>query len=688
MPAKPEASTLSQRDKDLLGKIRTLVEEHLSEEHFGVSELATSLGMSRSNLLRKLQKLAGMSVSQFIREIRLEEARKLLHEGEHNVSEISFLVGFGSSSYFIKCFREKFGHPPGEYLAQGREPEPTPGRPGLRSRWGWPVLAFLGLALIALGIRSLLGRTSAAMEKSIAVLPFVNDSSDSTNLYIVNGLMESILDHLQKIEDLRVVSRTSVEKYRGQGKRIPEIARELDVNYIVEGSGQKIGEELLLHVQLIDARADRHLWSQRYRRGTEDVFRLQQDVAAQIAREVEVIVTPEEKARMERIPTKDLVAYDHFLKGQEFYYRSTREGLMEAIPYFQKAIELDPGFARAHASLAFCYYLLDFRQAEQTRGDLLRIHAEKAMELDSQLSYSQLARAMVEIHDGTPAAAVPYLEKALEFQPNSATVINILSDFYANTLPHTEKYLQYALKGIQLDIGSKDSLTASYVYLHTGNALVQTGFLEEGNEFIQRSLSFRPGNVYAAQVDAYLQFALHDDLEETRRRLMKIEAEDPGWIEILEEIANTCFYLGDWECAYAYYHRTLDKEQQLRLNAYSGEYAKMAHVAKSLGRLDEADSLLHAYKAWADATGSIYKELSLAAFYSSTGSRSQALAHMQNYASQDNFNYWIYRFLQVDPLFDFLRGDAIFEEALGEIQRKFQESHIRVKALLREQDLI
>ena len=129
-------------------------------------------------------------------------------------------------------------------------------------------------------------------------MPFKNDSADSTNVYIVNGLMESILNNLQKIENLRVISRTSVEKYRTQQKTIPEIARELGVSYLVEGSGQKAGDKILLNIQLIDAKSDKHLWAEQYARETGDIFELQQEVAKKIAGEIEVIITPEEVNRI------------------------------------------------------------------------------------------------------------------------------------------------------------------------------------------------------------------------------------------------------------------------------------------------------------------------------------------------------------------------------------------------------
>ena len=166
-----------------------------------------------------------------------------------------------------------------------------------------------------------------SLEKSIAVLPFKNESNDSTNLYFVNGLMEASLGNLQKIEDLRVISRTSVEKYRNSNQNISEIAAELDVSYIVEGSGQKVGDQVMLNIQLIDAVTDTRIWGEQYTHKVVDVFAVQKEVAKKIADAIEARVTPSELEQIDKKPTENLVAYDYYLKAQEPFNRKTEEGL-------------------------------------------------------------------------------------------------------------------------------------------------------------------------------------------------------------------------------------------------------------------------------------------------------------------------------------------------------------------------
>jgi AraC-like DNA-binding protein len=205
---------LSARDNDFLGKINEIIEEHISNELFGVSELAREIGMSRSNLLRRIKKLTNLSVSQYISQYRLKRAMELLKQNAYTVSEVSYQVGFNSTSYFIKCFREFYGYPPGE-AGTREEKENGSSREKRLLKKRLVLIVGFGLLMLSASLLFMLVKPGASFrtkgEKSIAVLPFKNDSNDSTNLYIINGLMESVLNDLQKIEDLRVISRTSAE---------------------------------------------------------------------------------------------------------------------------------------------------------------------------------------------------------------------------------------------------------------------------------------------------------------------------------------------------------------------------------------------------------------------------------------------------------------------------------------------
>ncbi|MGB5500027.1 MAG: helix-turn-helix domain-containing protein, partial [Maribacter sp.] len=335
----------SSNRTDFIEKAKAIILQNLANDQFGVSELADAMNMSRSNLLRKIKKQTQLSASQFIRQVRLKEGMELLQQTSLTVSEISYQVGFGSTSYFIKCFREQYGYPPGEVGKGTIEGENEPVKQPFFKKYRLQIISAVSAIVVVVSFLLFSKKDIIAkveIEKSIAVLPFINESSDSTNLYFVNGLMESALNKLQKIEDLRVISRTSVEKYRNTNKALPEIAKELNVNYIVEGSGQRVGDEVLLNIQLIEASSDRHIWAEQYSRKVVDIFALQNEVAKKIADAIQVMVTPAELEQIEKKPTENLLAYDYYLQALDPYYSRTKEGLEKAIPLFEKAIEHDP----------------------------------------------------------------------------------------------------------------------------------------------------------------------------------------------------------------------------------------------------------------------------------------------------------------------------------------------------------
>ncbi|WP_372753986.1 helix-turn-helix domain-containing protein [Labilibaculum sp.] len=679
-------------ENDFLVKITSVIEKNISDEKFGVSELASEIGMSRSNLLRKIKKASNLSVSQFIRKVRLKKALELLQENSLNVSEISYQVGFGSVSYFIKCFREQYGFSPGETTKQNSQDEESywlePDKGKNRMFFIGILALFLLIVALAYVIFKPAEQEVILMEKSIAVLPFKNDSNDSTNLYIINGLMESILTKLQKIEDVRVISRTSVEKYRNNLKSSAEIARELNVNYFVEGSGQKIGNQIQLTVQLIEARSDKHLWAEQYKKDTKDIFSLQQDVAKNIAMNIKAIITPEEEEQINKVPTDNLIAYDYFLKGLDFFYQGKRETLEKAIVWFKKAIQHDPEFARAYADIAMAYYYLDIARADKEHSSQINENADKALLYDSKLAQSLVAKALYYMNKREYEKAIPYLEKALHYNPNSTQVINFLSDYYTTYMPNTAKYLEYALKGIRLDIAAQDSVTASYIYLHVSNAFVQTGFVDEAELYINKSLDYNPENLFSEYVKAYILYAKNQDLEKTRDLLLAAFAKDSTRLDILQEIGKIHFYLRDYESSYVYYKHFVAAKDKYNLSIYPHENIKIARVYKEVGMKEESKKLLKAYFEYASHDKSIYKNASLAVYYSQVGNVEKALEHLELFSEEENYQYWLLLFLEKDPLIDSIKNRPEFKRIVKKIKRKFWEDHTKVKLSLEKKGLL
>lgn len=221
----------------------------------------------------------------------------------------------------------------------------------------WKIASYISfVVIVALIVLHLIPRSNKkeALEKSIAVLPFINNSPDAENEYFIHGTMEAILDNLAKIEDLRVVSLTSVLQYRGNPKPIPEIAKEMNVGYILEGSLQKDGDKIQLMLQLIDGVNDEHLWSSPYNREIEigQIFNLQSEIAELVAKEIEAVITPEEKQLIERRPTDNMEAWDLYLKAKYEFGTYTNSGTNRGFEYMKQAIALDSSFAHAYSGLA------------------------------------------------------------------------------------------------------------------------------------------------------------------------------------------------------------------------------------------------------------------------------------------------------------------------------------------------
>ncbi|MBL7857425.1 MAG: helix-turn-helix domain-containing protein [Cyclobacteriaceae bacterium] len=685
-------------EKDFLSQLTAIIEKNIANEQFGVSELADEMNMSRSNLLRKVKKETNLSVSQLISQVRLKRGMELLRTSSSNVSEVSHQVGFSSTSYFIKCFREYYGYPPGEVGKREDEElkQPIPAvlpvvTPNHRKRSTILVgLLVLVVVLAAVGVwrydMSPVFKPEY-LEKSIVVLPFKNDSNDSTNVYLINGLMESTLNNLQKIKDLKVISRTSAEKYRNTAKSIPEMAKELNVNYFVEGSGQKIGDRILLNIQLIDGTSDRHLWSKQYRREASDIFALQQEIAKDIASEIQAVITPEEEKRIDKIPTENLVAYDFYLKGSQLLYLGS-DRLEEAIDFFAKAIEHDNKFALAYAKSAIAYFYQDAYKADKKYAEEIERYADKALLYDPKHAECLLAKAMVYMHRKEYELAVPYLEKALEYNPNSVWVIGFLSDFYANYLPNTAKYLEYSLQGVRLDIGSQDSINTSYTYLRLGNALIQTGFVDESLKYIDKSLEFNPKNPFSRYVRAFIVYAKHGNLNTTRQLLIEEFNKDTTRIDILQDIGKVSYHLRDYPGAYQYYKKFIVMRETRQLDVYRHENLTIGIVLAKMGQKEKAEEYIKSFKDWADNDRSVYKHAALASYYAYYQDTAKTMEHLKLFAKEDNYQYWVILFFDKDPLLDFMQDLPEFKKVVKDIKTKFSNNHNTIKVMLEEKGLL
>ena len=308
--------------------------------------------------------------------------------------------------------------------------------------------------------------------KSIGVLPFKNLSTDLENQYFADGMMDDILNQLSKINRLSVKSRQSVEKYRGSDKSIVKIGKELGVDYLVEGSAQKISDSVRIIAQLIDVNTDEHLWSNNYDFDLKQVFAIQSNISKQIAQELNTVLTREEIEQIEKKPTQNLEAYNLYLKGRFFWHRRTEEGINKSIDYFKQAIELDSTYAMAYAGLADSYYIMPFYINGKDRDSLFKLskeYVEKALSIDKNNAQAHATfGSMLCYEDWNWKASEKELKLAIKLNPNYATAHQYYSELL-QILGRTEEARIEMDKALELN-------PYSWI-MHTNSAQF---YLEEG----------------------------------------------------------------------------------------------------------------------------------------------------------------------------------------------------------------
>src|SRR5947207_1648195 len=268
-------------------------------------------------------------------------------------------------------------------------------------------------------------------QKSIAVLPFDNLSRDPDNAFFAEGVQDEILTRLAKVADLKVIARTSTQKFKNAPENLPEIAKQLGVMNILEGSVQKANDQVRVNVQLINAVTNAHLWAEIYDRKLTDIFAVESDIAKTIADTLQAKLTGSEMKMMTKTPTANTEAYELHLKGRFFWNKRTGADLKRAIDYFNQAIAKDPNYALAYAGLADSYTLLSVFSAASPQDSIpqARVAAKKALELDNTLAEAHASSGRIlSGYDYDFERAIAEFERAIQLNPNYATSYHWISN--------------------------------------------------------------------------------------------------------------------------------------------------------------------------------------------------------------------------------------------------------------------
>ena len=311
---------------------------------------------------------------------------------------------------------------------------------------------------------------SAIAEKSIAVLPFDNLSRDPDNAYFAEGVQDEILTRLAKVADLKVISRTSTQHFKSAPDNLPQIAKQLGVMNILEGSVQKANDQVRVNVQLINALTDAHLWAETYDRKLTDIFAVESEISKTIADTLQAKLTGSEKISIAKVPTANTEAYELYLKGRFFWNKRTGADLKRAIDYFNQAIAKDPNYALAYAGLADSYTLLSVFGAASPQDSIpqARVAAKKALELDNTLAEAHASSGRIlSGYDYDFERAIAEFERAIQLNPNYATSYHWISNGPLTARGEFDRAITEGKRAVELDpLSMIDNADLGQIYFY------------------------------------------------------------------------------------------------------------------------------------------------------------------------------------------------------------------------------
>lgn len=381
--------------------------------------------------------------------------------------------------------------------------------------------------------------------RSIAVLPFLNMSGDRENEYFSDGIAEEILNLLTKLPQLRVASRTSSFKFKGEKIDIPDAAKLLGVTTILEGSVRRAGERVRITAQLIEVDTDSHLWSETYDRELKDVFAIQDDIARSIVAALEVTLTPKDRRAIQSVATSSVQAYDYYLRGRQYFYEFTRRQFHNANRMFRKAIEQDPNYALAYAGMADVYSLL-YQWADSSEENIAKADSAsiKAITLDPDSAEAYAARGTALAINNRHDEAERAFENAILLNPGLYEPYY----FYGRDCLSAGKFEKAArLFNEACKIRPEDYQAASFLsmaYAELGRPLEQEAATKRTLECVEKHIDLHPDDGRALTFGAYalVERGQADKAREWSERALDADRDEPA---IMYNVACTYSLLGE-----------------------------------------------------------------------------------------------------------------------------------------------
>ncbi len=421
------------------------------------------------------------------------------------------------------------------------------------------------------------GSGGALPRTRLAVLPFANISPDPRDEYLANGMTEELISVLSQVQGLRVIARTSVDRYKGRERSISQIAKELGVGSLMEGSVRKAGDKVRVTVQLVDAETEEHVWSASYDRELTDVFSIQSDIAKNVAENLKLKLLDKAEERIESRAPGDVSAYMKYLEGRTLMQSRSREGLRGAELLFEEALRLDSNFALAHTGLADCIYLQgDYRYRPMLEAiSAARRHVSKALELNPDLAEAHASFGVLLCQDYWFLDSEREFRKAISLNPSYATAHH----WYSLDLGSLGKLREALDEALQAERQDPRSLI---VLLNAVGFLLADGRAKEAEERLARAIEIDPDNPVVWGHQAYFA-AYRRDLDTAVELERKVVASRPGDAGVKADLAFFLALKGEMDEA-----RSILEEIKALPESVWDKPAILAYVYYGLGDLDRA----------------------------------------------------------------------------------------------------
>jgi tetratricopeptide (TPR) repeat protein len=516
--------------------------------------------------------------------------------------------------------------------------------------------------------------------------------------------MDEILNNLQKIGAFsRVPSRTSTEQYRGITKPpIPKIAKDLDVNFIVEGSGQKYGNFYRIRVQLIEGKTDKHLWVNSYEREireTKDIYGIQSQIPQSIAAELKTVITPEEKQLIEKTPTMSLTAYDFYQRGREEHEKywldhNNNASLQKAEDLYHKALVYDPKFAAAYTGLAFVYWNRHVSEEYFSKNylDSVIILCDFAISYDSQLAEAHYIKGEYYREINKPEQSVKEYDKALELNPNDWWSYVGRGDLYFNYYNDIVQALYNFHKAISLYRGS----FLPGIFNRMSYAYFGAGFIEKAKHYCNE--------VFRLDGDSLGYYYLLSDIEvgagnyeNSVKILQKAITIDSANLGVLSGLGDQFMRIGNPEEALKYFKKCLEKgiEQNYQL-ILAGFYVYLGWAYLQTGDKERAEYYITKQIEYSKRQIEVGRMTNiesqkygvLADVYAIRGEKDNVYKNLRNISQMEFINFWTVTILRLDPILDSIRNEPEFQQIVRDVEAKYQAEHERVRKWLEGQEML